>query len=90
MASITPRISGLFADGYFDNMGNEDSESQTLDDRTPLDRTIDRIGMVRLGLMSPRDASVNKRVAAGTYQWALVALCGFGKSELLLILQNNI
>lgn len=47
MASITPRISGLWADGYFDDaMGNEeDIERREQDARTPLDRTIDRIGM---------------------------------------------
>jgi len=38
---------------------NDDSEGIEPDSRTPLDRTIDQIGM-------------------GTYQWALLFLCGFG------------
>lgn len=47
MASVTPRISALWRDNYFaDNMGTEeDIEQQELDGRSPLDRTIDRIGM---------------------------------------------
>ncbi|KAL5524378.1 hypothetical protein ACEPAF_9518 [Sanghuangporus sanghuang] len=61
MASITPRMSTLLAEDYFEDvLGNDDdAEGQEMDRRTPLDRTIDRIGM-------------------GTYQWALLALCGFG------------
>ncbi len=47
MASVTPRISALWRDNYFaENMGDEeDVEQQGLDDRSPLDKTIDRIGM---------------------------------------------
>lgn len=46
MASITPRISGLLANDYFEGaMGEDDVERCELDGRTPLDRTIDRIGM---------------------------------------------
>lgn len=61
MASVTPRMSMLLAEDYFeDAMGNEDDvEGQGADGRTPLDKTIDRIGM-------------------GSYQWTLLALCGFG------------
>jgi len=49
MASVTPRISALWRDNYFaENMGDEeDVEQQGLDDRSPLDKTIDRIGMGR-------------------------------------------
>ncbi|THH07777.1 hypothetical protein EW145_g3153 [Phellinidium pouzarii] len=50
------------AEDYFnDNTGDDllDNERQEMDGRTPLDRTIDRIGM-------------------GSYQWTLLALCGFG------------
>lgn len=46
MASITPRMSGLWATDYFQaNMDEDDIEQQECDGRTPLDRTIDRIGM---------------------------------------------
>ncbi|KAJ2935233.1 hypothetical protein H1R20_g1861, partial [Candolleomyces eurysporus] len=94
MASLTPRLSGFWADqdldddeiqddrpmgslskyrrpeedddGYFGHV-DEDLEQQeglldeesAYDGRTPLDRTIDRIGM-------------------GSYQWTLLSLCGLG------------
>ncbi|RXW16530.1 hypothetical protein EST38_g9327 [Candolleomyces aberdarensis] len=94
MASLTPRVSGFWADqdlddeelqddrpmgslskyrrpeeddeGYFARV-DEDLEQQeglldeesAYDRRTPLDRTIDRIGM-------------------GSYQWTLLSLCGLG------------
>lgn len=48
MASITPRMSALLAENYFEEHmddENDDSERQEEDGRTPLDRTIDRIGM---------------------------------------------
>lgn len=53
MASVTPRASALWETSqrmsYFDGEGDiEDFESQDAeihDGRTPLDRTIDRIGM---------------------------------------------
>ncbi|KIJ64572.1 hypothetical protein HYDPIDRAFT_90001 [Hydnomerulius pinastri MD-312] len=58
MASVTPRASGFWADSttsrmsYFDAEGDEDVEQAggleedfQYDGRTPLDRTIDRIGM---------------------------------------------
>lgn len=51
MASLTPRASGLWAAEYFpqpmndDDDENGDVEEQLDDGRTPLDRTIDRIGM---------------------------------------------
>ncbi|KAJ3572767.1 hypothetical protein NP233_g2872 [Leucocoprinus birnbaumii] len=77
MASLTPRASILWSDtamaehSYFpDDLDVEqqqrligsDAEAGDDDDgdrRTPLDKTIDRIGM-------------------GSYQWALLSLCGFG------------
>lgn len=54
MASFTPRMSTLLSEGYFDDaMGNdEDLENQESDGRTPLDRTIDRIGMGACGVLS--------------------------------------
>lgn len=48
MASVTPRMSTLLAEDYFEDvLGNDDddAEGQEMDTRTPLDRTIDRIGM---------------------------------------------
>ena len=53
MASVTPRASGLWSDrrmSYFGD-GDEDLEAlgaedvEAYDGRSPLDRTIDRIGM---------------------------------------------
>lgn len=41
------------------NDPTDDAEGNEVDSRTPLDKTIDQIGM-------------------GTYQWALLCLCGFG------------
>jgi hypothetical protein len=50
MATLTPRVSVLWAaemgTGYFDQDAHGgDVEASALDGRTPLDRTIDRIGM---------------------------------------------
>ena len=48
-------MSTLLAEDYFDDvLGNdvddEDTEGRPMDSRTPLDRTIDRIGMGTRGL----------------------------------------
>ncbi|KAF9222968.1 MFS general substrate transporter [Gyrodon lividus] len=72
MGSITPRASGFWTVSTMSRMsysgteGVDDVEEAAAfeeefeyDGRTPLDKTIDRIGM-------------------GSYQWALVSLCGFG------------
>ncbi|KAF5360741.1 hypothetical protein D9756_005094 [Leucocoprinus leucothites] len=76
MASLAPRASILWSDTamaennyYHDDLDVEqqqrligsdvDGEHDEDDPRTPLDKTIDRIGM-------------------GSYQWALLSLCGFG------------
>ena len=47
MASVTPRLSGLWSSEYFrEPMGIEEQEQELgLDGRSALDRTIDRIGM---------------------------------------------
>lgn len=54
MASVTPRASGLWSDErrmtYYDGDPDDDVEALTAegmeyDGRSPLDRTIDRIGM---------------------------------------------
>jgi hypothetical protein len=90
MASVTPRLSGLWSDEYLrvDNaMGNEDgddAERQQLwdeDGRTPLDRTIDRIGMgewLAVDVLSGSSRS-SQPCRVGSYQWMLLALCGFGE-----------
>jgi hypothetical protein len=87
MASLTPRASGLWtsyfdADAEDDMAGGTDPEAalgarDAQDDgATPLDRTIDRIGMgtcadaVRVNSFLTADA--------GSYQWILLSLCGFG------------
>ncbi|KXN80839.1 hypothetical protein AN958_07202 [Leucoagaricus sp. SymC.cos] len=78
MASLTPRASVFWSDSvmadrhyYPDDLDVEqqqrlmgssvdgDDDGGMDDSRTPLDKTIDRIGM-------------------GSYQWALLSLCGFG------------
>ncbi|KAF8491171.1 MFS general substrate transporter [Russula emetica] len=64
MAAATPRASGLWehSDMTYSRLNahdDADSEGNEVDSRTPLDKTIDQIGM-------------------GTYQWALLCLCGFG------------
>lgn len=47
------------------------------DGRTPLDKTIDRIGM---GAFSLRIFHIVRlKMVAGSYQWTLLALCGFGE-----------
>jgi hypothetical protein len=50
------------------------------DGRTPLDKTIDRIGM---GMSTCMHACllISVRVL-GSYQWTLLSLCGFGKTLL--------
>jgi len=65
MAAATPRASGLWehSDMTYSQLSahdpTDDAEGNEVDSRTPLDKTIDQIGM-------------------GTYQWALLCLCGFG------------
>jgi hypothetical protein len=54
MATLTPRVSVLWADtmgtDYFDQDALDgDVEAPAVDSRTPLDRTIDRIGMGACG-----------------------------------------
>ena len=80
MASITPRMSVLLAEDYFEEQmhgeqADNDSERQDSDGRTPLDKTIDRIGM---GMWPIAILSQEVSVRTGSYQWTLLALCGFG------------
>lgn len=84
--AVTPRASGLWEgplrmSAYFDDTdGAEDAErlgDEDLDDgRTPLDKTIDRIGMGAC-LVHPHPQS-SEPGGLGTYQWTLLSLCGFG------------
>lgn len=87
MSFITPRASGLWdidvdvdendRMGYFP----DDAEALDSDDgRTPLDKTIDRIGMgvyIRFSVRSTVFLIV--RDDTGPYQWTLLSLCGFGE-----------
>lgn len=80
---MTPRASGLWAStnrGYFDSedMDEENMGPDVLDGRTPLDRTIDRIGMGMSIALYYTEAQFTR--ATGTYQWVLLSLCGFGRS----------
>ena len=64
----------------------DDSNSDEIDiESTPLDRTIDRIGMGAFWLLvADLLLSLNPfpelyvRNETGNYQWALLALCGMG------------
>jgi hypothetical protein len=87
MAAATPRASGLWeysADMTYSRVSahdtNDDSEGAMPDSRTPLDKTIDQIGMGAF-FLSPCAFLQRLNLAVlslGTYQWALLFLCGFG------------
>ena len=69
MASITPRMSVLLAEDYFEEQmdgeqADNDSERQDSDGRTPLDKTIDRIGMGEQPFCQPgaRAAEISLRL----------------------------
>jgi hypothetical protein len=60
----------------------DDPEENDVDPRTPLDRTIDRIGMGTFSPSSNRRLSpdrMDSTTLLGTYQWTLLSLCGFGE-----------
>jgi len=87
MAAVTPRASGLweYSDMTYSRLSahdpSDDSEENKADSRTPLDRTIDQIGMGTF-FFSPLGPCLQRLNLAvfplGTYQWALLFLCGFG------------
>jgi hypothetical protein len=85
MAAATPRASGLWehSDMTYSQLSahdpGDDAEGNEVDSRTPLDKTIDQIGMGTCSL-SPRlrSTSLFPPHPSGTYQWALLCLCGFG------------
>jgi hypothetical protein len=87
MASITPRTwaaSTRMTDDDENDSG--DPEHQSLapdcdphDGRTPLDKTIDRIGMGRSSISCFGSVNMCRLVLLGSYQWTLVSLCGFGE-----------
>lgn len=60
---------------------SDDAEENEVDSRTPLDKTIDQIGMGTC-FLSPWTVSMSVQPhlfpPLGTYQWALLCLCGFG------------
>ena len=97
--SVNPRLSGFWsvASRSSDMLGYErveagDEEADVQngvtygDDRTPLDRTIDRIGMgarLLISFTAPLSSSRNISFAVlctGSYQWTLLSLCGLGES----------
>lgn len=86
MSFITPRASGLWDVDIDqdDRMGNfsDDPEAIDSDDgRTPLDKTIDRIGMgVYVHFLVHCIVLITVCDHTGPYQWTLVSLCGFGES----------
>ena len=85
MAAATPRASGLweYSEMTYSRLTSDDAEENEVDSRTPLDKTIDQIGM-GTSFLSPLDPCLcpfNLTVLPpplGTYQWALLCLCGFG------------
>jgi len=87
MAATTPRASGLweYPDMNYSRLSahetNDDAEENEVDSRTPLDKTIDQIGMGTCFLSpytAPTSAQPHRFPPSGTYQWALLFLCGFG------------
>ena len=86
MAAATPRASGLWehSDMTYSRLSahesSDDTEGNDVDSRTPLDKTIDQIGMGTcfLSLGPDVDSNILFPPPLGTYQWALLCLCGFG------------
>lgn len=89
MATLTPRASRLWTDSvrmsYFDTDLEADGDNglgsgaEVLDGRTPLDRTIDRIGMGSVHYYVPPHNTIAHVVPCiGKYHWILLSLCGFG------------
>lgn len=87
MSFITPRASGLW-DVDVDqeeSMGNFSDDPEAIgsedDGRTPLDKTIDRIGMgVYVYFLVHWTVLIIVWDDTGPYQWTLLSLCGFGES----------
>jgi hypothetical protein len=87
MASITPRASRFWTDSnmtYFPDDEGDVEEQQNLipgddpnDGRTPLDKTIDQIGMGTCAVCATFFTLWT--VMLGSYQWTLLLLCGFGR-----------
>ena len=75
--------------GYFERDGEEEAGlvasmegDGVYDGRTPLDRTIDRIGMGALCSQLWRGGHrILRHWYLGSYQWTLLSLCGFGESH---------
>ena len=71
--------------------GGDEEQGDAYDGRTPLDRTLDRIGMgacvcvgclaVVRGLTCALGGAHFVCGRAGSYQWTLLSLCGFGESN---------
>ena len=58
-------------------VADEFMDDSEYDDRTPLDKTIDRIGMGTCSLSA--SSLMFTPCLAGSYQWTLLSLCGFGE-----------
>ncbi|KAI9507626.1 MFS general substrate transporter [Russula earlei] len=90
MAAVSPRASGYWQPSAMtyarlsthDPGGDLDDPemNETVDSRTPLDRTIDQIGMGAIFLSFSRIDVLTwlSLPLLGNYQWALLFLCGFG------------
>lgn len=65
-------------------IADEFVEDVEYDGRTPLDKTIDRIGMGAQSL-SASSSMLIRLLAPGSYQWRLLSLCGFGEHLLCAI-----
>lgn len=76
MTSPYNRVSGLWSDYYDVETGEAEEEE---DQRTELDKTIDKIGMGKYAKLSD---SYCDSSSIGPYQWTLLSLCGFGKRQM--------
>lgn len=94
--SVNPRISGFWSvasrSSDMNYYGDEEedvglvqgSDQEECDGRTPLDRTIDRIGMGTFTCTICSRivfCSLSFTLRSGSYQWTLLSLCGFGESH---------
>lgn len=94
MSVVNPRASGLWSSSRMSYMsvaeshdeGDEEVDIEGLgfeapddfDGRTPLDKTIDRIGMGEC-IVPVLARSTSHLQYEGSYQWTLLCLCGFGE-----------
>ncbi|TDL17241.1 MFS general substrate transporter [Rickenella mellea] len=78
MASLTPRMSNLWASGYFQHRGERGGGDNDLDDsEDDLEQQEMSMSVQLMDGRTPLDRTID-RIGMGSYQWTLLALCGFG------------